>query len=234
MITTIKDDKGYNQVYAPTLAMQTRTNRRADKIIEHLKPGSKVYEIGCGRGDLAYYISQNVDVNYLGADICAPFIDYATENHKLENLKFEVLDFMNPETIHNEQYDFVIGNGILHHFYYDLDTALKQIHYLLKPNGKLIFWEPNLYNPFCYLIFNTTTYFRNKARLEPTEKAFSKPFIDKKLTSIGFKPMVSYADFLLPNTPDNMINFAVKTGNAFEKMKLTAWLAQSLFIVAEK
>ncbi len=130
-------------------------------------------------------------------------------------------------------FDYVIGNGILHHLYYNLDQSLINLHKLLKPGGKIIFIEPNIYNPYVALIFKIP-YLRKKAFLEPDEMAFSAKFIEQKLKTACFsKCKIEIRDFLLPNVPKALINPVIKLGNVLEKTPLT-YIAQSIFISAEK
>ena len=76
---------------------------------------------------------------------------------------------------------------------------------LLKDKGKIIFLEPNLFNPYIYLIFSYES-LRKKAHLEPDEMAFSKPFIVEKLKKAGFSNIqVEYRDFLLPGIPESLV-----------------------------
>ena len=101
------------------------------------------------------------------------------------------------------------------------------------PSGKIIFWEPNILNPYISLIFKIPA-LRKMAKLEPEEMAFSKKFIEKKLVNSDYANIkVSYRDFLLPNTPKNLIKPIIKIGDITEKTPLKL-LSQSLFIVAEK
>ena len=132
------------------------------------------------------------------------------------------------------QIDYIIGNGILHHLYYNLDEALKSILFLLKDGGKLIFLEPNLINPYCYLIFSFP-FFRKKANLEPDEMAFTRSFIKKKLAEAGFSSSkVTYKDFLLPFIPSSLINTVIVVGDFIEKIPGLNRMTQSIFIVGNK
>jgi 2-polyprenyl-3-methyl-5-hydroxy-6-metoxy-1,4-benzoquinol methylase len=236
-MSSIIDDRGYNQGYAPSAAMKVRTERRCQAIVDQMKTEQKelnVLEIGCGTGELSFLIAQKTKANVLGSDLCVPFIEEARATYILPNLKYEVLDFNHPELVTNLKFDYIIGNGILHHLYYNLDDALKNIFLLLKKDGKIIFWEPNIQNPFCYIIFSFP-FFSRLANLEPTEKAFSKKFISKKLTAIGFQDLnIQCKDFLLPITPKVLIKPNIAIGDAAEKVPGVRTLAQSLFIVASK
>jgi len=237
-MTSIKDDRGYNQGYKPSTALNIRTKRRCRYMIDQMKStgGSvaDILEIGSGTGEMAFFIAKETDYNVLGSDLCLPFIEQCKSNYHLPNLDFKFLDFNHPDQLSRRKFDYVIGNGILHHLYYNIDDALTNIKRLLKENGKIVFIEPNLLNPYCYLIFNTTDYFRNKAHLEPAEKAFSRTFIIKKLKKAGFKTInVEYKDFLLPGTPEILIRPVIAIGGIMEKIPLLKCLSQSIFICAQ-
>jgi 2-polyprenyl-3-methyl-5-hydroxy-6-metoxy-1,4-benzoquinol methylase len=192
-----------------------------------------VLEIGCGRGENSRMLAERTGMNVLGTDLCVPFIERAKQNNILSNLKFEVLDFNSPDDFLGQRFDYIVGNGILHHLYFNLDAALKNMLNLLKAEGKLIFMEPNLINPYIYLIFSYKI-LRNLAHLEPAEMAFTKKFATEKLEMAGFKNIqVEYRDFLLPGVPDWAINPSIHLGEFLEKTPIKI-LSQSLGIVAEK
>jgi 2-polyprenyl-3-methyl-5-hydroxy-6-metoxy-1,4-benzoquinol methylase len=202
-MASIKDDRGYNQGFAPSPALKIRTERRCDFMIEKmiLNENSEILEIGCGTGEISNLLAKKSKAKVLGTDICLPFIEQAKNSYNLPNLSFEILNFNNPTILKGKKFDYIIGNGILHHLYYNIDEALKNIRNLLNGNGKMIFMEPNLYNPYCYLMFSFP-YFRKLAHLEEAEMAFSGKFIIDKLKNAGFNKInVVYKDFLLPNTP---------------------------------
>ncbi len=239
-MASIKDDRGYNQGFKPSLALERRTARRADYIINALgKEESKnLLEIGCGTGELSRLLKRKTKLKFvLGTDICQPFIDFAQATYGCDDLKFEILDMRSEskiEEVSEKRFDYVVGNGILHHLYYELDSVLEKIHSILNKNGKMVFLEPNIINPYCFLIFNSK-FFGKFANLEPTEKAFSRKTIKQKLISAGFKNIkIEYKDFLLPVTPDSMIAMTVKIGDILEKITPLNMMAQSIFISAQK
>ena len=137
--------------------------------------------------------------------------------------------------MHGRKFDYIIGNGILHHLYNTLDNALLDLKSLLKDGGKIIFIEPNLVNPYCYLIFNTTISLRRWAKLEPDEMAFTKCLLKKKLSKAGYKNIeLSNIDFLLPVTPEYLVKPTIVLGNIVEKIPVLKLMAQSIFLCAEK
>ena len=167
-MASIKDNKGYNQGFKPSKALEVRTERRCDYIISQMDPGKmrNILEIGCGTGELAYLIAKKTGKNVCGIDICKKFVDAAKKKYILNNLKFKTADFNNFKLFKKQKFDYIVGNGILHHLYYKIDDTLKAMQKMLQKNGKIIFLEPNIYNPYCMLIFKIL-FLRKAARLDP-------------------------------------------------------------------
>lgn len=233
--TSVVDDRGYNQGFKETYAWEKRMERRARWMMQHMRPGAdkRVLEIGCGTGYAAYYIAKESGKNVLGSDLCQPFIEAAKEKYQLDNLEYATLDFNVAASNVNERFDYIIGNGILHHLYYNLQAVLGTLKTLLADNGKIIFMEPNIYNPYVAAIFKNKK-LRSWARLEPDEMAFSKSFIQKRLAEAGFQNInVQYKDFLLPGVPRFLVQPSIIVGNVLEKTPLRV-VSQSILISAQK
>jgi SAM-dependent methyltransferase len=178
-------------------------------------------------------MASRTPANVVGTDLCAPFIEGAKKNFVLPNLSYEIMDFNAPSSF-DGRFDYIVGNGILHHLYHNLEEAFASMQRLLKDGGKIIFLEPNLYNPYIYFIFSYPR-LRTMAHLEPDEMAFSKKFITEKLSRTGFANIaVDYKDFLLPGIPAFLIKPSIWIGAVLEKLPLTKQVAQSLFIRAQK
>jgi hypothetical protein len=106
------------------------------------------------------------------------------------------------------------------------------MHAMLNEGGKIIFFEPNIFNPYCAVIFNAA---RTWANLEPDEMAFSRRYITSKLRHSGYSSIsVTYRDFLVPGVPNWMIQPLIVAGDFLERVWPLNRLSQSLFIVAEK
>jgi ubiquinone/menaquinone biosynthesis C-methylase UbiE len=235
-MASIKDDRGFNQGFALVKSTEVRMRRRAEAFVREmdLQQPREILEIGCGTGEIAYWVAEQTGAHVLGTDLCVPFIEQARRRPRLPNLQYQVLDFNQPQGLTAQKFDYIIGNGILHHLYYGLHEALINIRRLLKPGGSIIFFEPNIYNPYCTLIFKVP-FLREKARLEPAEMAFSKRFIVRRLREADFSEIdVSYRDFLLPGVPDFLIDPLIVTGRILERLPLLNKTAQSLFIKAKK
>ena len=177
-------------------------------------------------------LAKRTGMRILGTDLCEPFIAEAKENYKLPNLEFDILDFNEANRFNGDQFDYIVGNGILHHLYPNIDKAFANIKTLLKSRGRIIFMEPNLFNPYVYLIFSYSL-LRKVANLEPDEMAFSKNFAIQKLRKANFNDIkVEYRDFLLPGVPDFLIEPSIKLGNILEKSFLNVF-SQSLGLIAD-
>lgn len=233
-MASIKDDRGYNQGFAPSKSAVVRMERRADLLLSEMEitSGTRILEIGCGTGEVSYRIASRSPASVWGTDVCIPFIEEAKKKYQLPNLQYEVIDFNNSDVFLNRQFDYIVGNGILHHLYNNLDDALTSMMRLLKEDGEIIFLEPNLYNPYIYLIFSYPK-LRTLAGLDPEEMAFTKHFITDKLSLAGFKNIrVDYKDFLLPGIPSFLIKPSIMIGAVLEKLSLLKQFSQSLFIRA--
>lgn len=229
----IQDDRGFNQIYEQNEVNLIRLKRRADWMIAAMdpNPSKKVLEIGCGTGYLSHYIAGKTNMQVTGSDLCKPFIEEAKGKFVLPNLFYEVLDFNDAAGTVHSKFDYVIGNGILHHLYYNLDKVFPTLKNLLSPGGKIIFMEPNVYNPYVAAIFKNKA-LRKWARLEPDEMAFSKSFVQQKLRDAGFEDnKVLYKDFLLPGVPRFMVGPSVAIGNFLERTPLK-FISQSILISA--
>lgn len=236
-MASIIDERGFNQGFVLTQAQIIRLRRRAKLMADEMgdSPADTrtILELGCGTGELAVELARITGSRVTGVDLSPEFIDYARRVHRLPQLDFMAADLTRElPSVPGSRYDYIVGNGILHHLYYKLDEVLPRLALWLNPGGRLIFWEPNYLNPYIYLIF-TYPALRKWARLEPDEMAFTHRFIKRKLLACGFSGIsVRLCDFLLPNTPDFLIKPTIALGRVLEQIPLVRALAQSVFISA--
>ena len=240
-MSSLVDEHGFNQGFKLNSAQKARLQRRARAIVSEMRLPAEggreldvhILELGCGTGGLAYELAKIAGACVTGVDRSQKFIDYATANYRHPNLRFLVANFSDSSCgAVQGKYDYIVGNGILHHLYYRLDKFLPTLAFWLRPGGRLIFWEPNLKNPYLFLIFKVAP-LRHMARLEPEEMAFTPRFIHRKLTAAGFCQVRAVTrDFLLPNTPASWISSVVKIGDFLEKVPVVRGCAQSIFLTA--
>lgn len=240
-MASIVDERGYNQGFKLTAAQQIRLQRRARAIVAEMTGSAAngplaekyILEIGCGTGELAHELAQLTGARVTGVDLSAQFIERASATYQRPHLNFIVADLSQSNPANDaDRYDYIVGNGILHHLYHHLDTFLPVLARWLKPSGRLIFWEPNLWNPYVFLIFSIPL-LRRVANLEPDEMAFTPTFIRRKLEKADFnETRVVTRDFLLPNTPDVLIKPVIAAGSCLDVIPGVNRLAQSIFLVA--
>jgi 2-polyprenyl-3-methyl-5-hydroxy-6-metoxy-1,4-benzoquinol methylase len=187
-MSSLVDERGFNQGFELNSAQKARLQRRARAIVSEMRlPAERgrkldvhILELGCGTGELAFELAKIAGTRITGVDRSQKFIDYASANYRHPNLRFLVENFSDSSRgAAQEKYDYIVGNGILHHLYYRLDKFLPTLAFWLRPGGRLIFWEPNLKNPYVFLIFKVAA-LRRMARLEPEEMAFTPRFIQRK------------------------------------------------------
>ena len=242
-MASIIDERGFNQGFKLTEAQQIRLHRRAIAIVAGMclpaDPEARkrihILELGCGTGELAHHLAVLTGARVTGVDLSAKFIDEAQTTYQHPDLRFIVMDLScQAPASAQDQYHYIVGNGILHHLYNHLDSFLPALGRWLTPGGRLIFWEPNLSNPYIFLIFSFS-WLRRWARLEPDEMAFTPSYIRRHLTVAGFSDLnVNTRDFLLPNTPGFLINPVIAAGRILERIPgLRNW-AQSIFLSAKK
>jgi len=215
-----------------TPAGQKRVTRRFNffKKYGSLTTGKKVLEIGCGTGVFTALLAQT-EAHTTAIDISPELIERAKLTIPHSNVSFEVQDAM-ATSFKDQSFDSVIGCSVLHHL--DALVALKEFFRLLKPDGTLVFSEPNMLNPQIALQKNIP-YLKKLAGDSPDETAFFSWQIKKMLKQAGFKNYkVIPFDFLHPSVPKIIIPFVDAVGKTIEKIPLINQIAGSLLIVAYK
>ncbi len=115
---------------------------------KYVRPGDRVIDIGCGNGRMAEVFFGS-KVEYLGIDNSAGLIEIARERFKdLPWANFEVGDLLD-ENFGTEKgsYNLALMIAVLHHIpgrKLQL-TALRNIWRILKPDGRLIMYNWNLF-----------------------------------------------------------------------------------------
>lgn len=239
----IVDERGYNQIFKSSPAQAIRLQRRASALVNEmrlpadLQERSRIHilEIGSGMGEMADQLAELTDARVTGVDLSPQFVGQAKARYRRSNLTFAVVDLSKEFPASDaDRYDYIVGNGILHHLYHHLDSFFPVLTRWLAPGGRLIFWEPNLWNPYIFLIFSVPK-LRHAAKLEPDEMAFTSAFVRKKLIAAGFDPVqVTTRDFLLPNVPPSLVKPVIFAGKWLERIPGLRRMAQSLFIVATR
>jgi len=191
---------------------------------------SRVLEIGCGTGLFTKELACT-DNTIVAIDISETLIMKAKESVSSANVNFIAGNAYETE-FPSGSFDFIVGSSALHHF--EVDSALKEFNRILKPNGKMMFTEPNMMNPQVALIKNIP-FIKRKAGDSPDETAFFRWEIANQLRSHGFVDIyVKPFDFMHPQTPTWLLNLMERLAIILEKVPLVKEIAGSLMIQCRK
>ncbi len=109
----------------------------------YIANGQDILDLGCGNGRLLELLKDN-KINYLGVDYSQKLISSAQSNWP--DAKFLVADILNLPPL-KKKFDLVICVAVLHHIPSKKfrKQILKDIRSLLKPGGKLLMINWNLW-----------------------------------------------------------------------------------------
>src|SRR5947207_14422913 len=135
-MSSIVDERGFNQGYQLSIAQKARLQRRARAIVAEMRlPAERnrkldvhILELGCGTGELAFELAKIAGAHVTGVDRSQKFVDYASASYRHPNHRFLVANFSEslPGAAQG-QYNHTVGKGILHHPYQRLDSLLRTI-----------------------------------------------------------------------------------------------------------
>ena len=140
----------------------------------------------------------------------------------------------------NNFFDLIVGNGILHHL--DPEKALTSVHKVLKPGGRVIFFEPLADNPLLKLFRFLTP----KARTideAPFSRSDLKKIINpniwdsKKVMYCGLvsAPVAVFTSIVLSKYPNNiLLKLSDKLENKLNKYDFFKPLNQYILLSLQK
>lgn len=115
------------------------------------KKDKKILEFGSGRGEFSVALAKS-GANVTGIDIGHDLVSFSRTVAKINKVKCDfVVGSVDKLQFDNNSFDFVVGNGILHHLSRKgVKDALAEAYRVLKPGGMALFTEPiensNLFN----------------------------------------------------------------------------------------
>lgn len=110
----------------------------------------RVIEVGCGMGRYTIPMRSR-GINVEGLDLSPVLLERLREfAGNDQSLRLHAADVYRPPSDLLGQFDAVIGFFTLHHLH-DLDRCFASMRTLLKPGGRIVFLEPNAFNPLYYL-----------------------------------------------------------------------------------
>ncbi|OGK24255.1 hypothetical protein A3A46_01530 [Candidatus Roizmanbacteria bacterium RIFCSPLOWO2_01_FULL_37_13] len=139
MDTTKSNSKRYSHSY--TQELNPMTEIRINKMIQMIDPCEKLLDIGCWDGYIMRQILKEKRAKYVvGVDNSKPAISLCRKK-KLDARWVKTVDEKLP--FPKNEFDAVLAGEVIEHLY-DVNTFLKEIYRLLKPNGQFIITTPNL------------------------------------------------------------------------------------------
>ena len=125
-----------------------------------------ILEFGCGIGRNLPFLQQKFkNSTILGSDISTESLEIAKKN----NPSMIFLDDNELKEYENK-FDLIFIAGVYHHISPELrDDVTKRIKKLLKPNGKLICFEHNPYNPLTRQMVSTCEFDKDAVLLSLSE-----------------------------------------------------------------
>ncbi|OLP18028.1 SAM-dependent methyltransferase [Leptolyngbya sp. 'hensonii'] len=108
--------------------------------------GKSLLDLGCGAGESSVYFSQR-GACCVASDYSPGMVDVtlklaAANGVQLEGKTINAMEIDFP----NNTFDLVYAANLLHHLP-DADRALQEMHRVVKPGGKVCFWDPLRHNP---------------------------------------------------------------------------------------
>ncbi len=213
-------------------AGQQRAARRAALVTKAagLSPDTYVLELGCGTGLFTRHFA-TVGCRLVAIDVSPELLERAQTKSRSEYVEFRLAD-AEQLPFDGATFDAVVGSSIIHHL--DVRLALREIHRVLKPSGRLAFAEPNMLNPQIALQ-RKVPWLRRWAGESPEETAFVRWKLARELRRAGFSEIrIEPFDFLHPGVPRTLIGAVQGIGGVLERLPAVREIAGSLIISAQR
>jgi SAM-dependent methyltransferase len=127
--------------------------RQVDRLVAFggLDQGERVLDVGCGMGRYSFALADRgliVEGLDLSRGLLDRFRQYDGGRYGIPLYCGDVLD--PPDELQGRRFDAVVGFFTLHHLH-DLAGCLRSMASLSKPGGRIVFLEPNPFNPLYYI-----------------------------------------------------------------------------------
>ncbi|MEM7716654.1 MAG: glycosyltransferase, partial [Cyanobacteria bacterium P01_A01_bin.68] len=193
----------------------------------HLLPGETILELGCGQG---IFTQQLARVSRGENPITA--ITFNPNNYYIENLP-ESVDFFNansiPDKFSGQQFDYIVAMDILDEN--NSSWLIQNIYDLLKPGGKVIFYESNPWN----IVLKTRRFISQFFGQKDPRKLLSRPKLYELISELGFvRVFAVHNDFVYSPLTRSLIWLLRNLSILLENTPIIQNLAGSILIHAQK
>lgn len=155
----------------------------------------RVLEVGCGMGRYTLLLAER-GVRVEGLDLSPVLLERLREyNAGRFDIPLYAADLREPPAQLLGQFDLVLGFFLLHHLH-SLDECFAGLARLLKPGRRMVFLEPNPFNPLYYaqiLLTPRMTWRAERGMLQMRRAVLAQTlrrtgFVNFSLTRFGFFP----------------------------------------------
>ena len=148
-----------------------------------------VLDLGCGDGLCASYLQRHFpDSSIHGIDVAWPGLQVATSRHPHGAL-FSIYDGERAPFA-DSSFDLVLVANVLHHVTAAVrNRLLREIHRLLRADGRLFIFEHNPYNPVTRYLVRTCCFDHGVTLLSPLR-------LRRLLRNAGFTPRFGFMIFV--------------------------------------
>jgi SAM-dependent methyltransferase len=191
-------------------------------------PGRDVLEIGCFDGGQLLEYRAMQPRSLVGIDISDALVAKACAR----GVDARVMD-ANCLQFRDAAFDTIIGRAVLHHL--DYDTAIGEMHRVLRPGGAAIFMEPLRDNPAWKLFRLATPNARtvdelplSRRQIEHADRLFGSGrhcFVGLASTAVG-----SLTSFLTPAADNSLSRMAHAIDRNLERSALRYWMRQAVLV----
>jgi len=207
-------------------------NRHINQFIEYsgISKDENILEVGCGMGKFTIPLL-NRGYNITGLDLSPillqKLLEYIDKKFKVDLIAADILELSEE---YNGNFDMVIGFFTLHHFLH-LETYLQVMSRVLKPNGSIVFLEPNAFNPLYYfqIIFSPTMSWQgDKGVAKMTSRNFHRAAKHAGLENVSIHKYGFFPPFIVNNPLGRF------TETALEKIGLLKAVSAFQIIMMDK
>ncbi|MFC2113093.1 methyltransferase domain-containing protein [Bacteroidota bacterium] len=188
--------------------------------LDHIRPflkGNSYCDIGCGGGDLVYFIKNNYPQfkECAGIDV----IDWRTEDVK-DSINFQLLDLSQSVTRSQKKYDTLTCIAVLHHVgntAESISVFLQNVKRIISDNGRLII-EEDVILPISEI--QSDNYYKEQVEERMQDQPLFSEFIklDKAEQKDAFILIDVLANSLTGGISDMAFPFGFKTINEWNEL----------------